>query len=95
MSGILVSMPGSKSPSRPRLASEIRERTVGYILTALGLVAGFAWNEAIKSLIEYVFPVAQNGMVAKFIYAGLITLIVVIITSYLMRFSRESVREEK
>lgn len=88
-------MPDHKSSSKPRLASELRERTIGYVLTALGLVAGFAWNEAIKSLIEYVFPAAQNGLVAKFVYAGLITLAVVIVTRYLMRFSAGDAPGEK
>lgn len=88
-------MPDNKSPSRSRLTSEIREHTVGYILTALGLVAGFAWNEAIKSLIEYIFPVGQNGLVARFVYAGLITLVVVIVSSYLMRLSGAVTTREK
>ena len=28
------------------LKKEVREKTLGYILTAFGLVAGLAWNEA-------------------------------------------------
>lgn len=88
-------MADQTSSSKSRLGNELRERTVGYVLTALGLVAGFAWNEAIKSLIEYVFPAAQNGMVAKFIYAGLITLAVVIVTRYLMRFSGSEITKEE
>jgi hypothetical protein len=79
----------------PRLASELRERTVGYVLTALGLVAGFAWNEAVKALIEYIFPSAQNGIAAKFVYAVLITAAVVIITRYLMRFSESGAEADK
>ncbi|OGF77776.1 hypothetical protein A3I27_02095 [Candidatus Giovannonibacteria bacterium RIFCSPLOWO2_02_FULL_43_11b] len=67
--------------------NEIREKTFGYILAALGLVAGLAWNEAIKSLIEYFYPASKNGLSAKFIYAFLITIIVVLISTYLVRLS--------
>ena len=71
----------------PELKKEVREKTFGYILAALGLVAGLAWNEAIKSVIEYFYPASQNGLAAKFIYAILITLAVVIISTYLVRLS--------
>lgn len=68
------------------LKREIREKTLTYIVAAFGLVAGLAWNEAIKSLIEYLFPLSQNTLLAKFIYAIVVTLLVVIATSSLVRF---------
>ncbi len=69
---------------------ELRERTMGYIFTALGLVAGLAWNEAISSLIKYFFPLDGNGILPKFIYAIVITVFIVIISSSLMRmFAKE------
>ncbi|PIP45941.1 MAG: hypothetical protein COX15_01875 [Candidatus Colwellbacteria bacterium CG23_combo_of_CG06-09_8_20_14_all_42_19] len=58
----------------------------GYIVGALGLVAGLAWNDAIKALIEYLFPLAKNTLLAKFIYAILMTFIIGIVASYLIRF---------
>ncbi|MEK7107362.1 MAG: DUF5654 family protein, partial [Patescibacteria group bacterium] len=48
-----------------------------------GFVAGLAWNDAIKELIQYMFPLATDTLAAKFIYAGLITVVVVIIITYL------------
>ena len=69
------------------MINEVREKTFGYIIGALGLVAGLAWNEAIKSVIDYFFPSSQNGLLAKFLYALLITLIVVVISTYLVRIS--------
>jgi len=48
------------------IKKEIRQRTLGYILAAFGLVAGLAWNEAIKSFIEYLFPVSKNTFPVKF-----------------------------
>lgn len=73
-----------------RLRQEVRERTVGYITAALGLVAGLAWNEAVKALIEYLFPLSQNTLLAKFLYAGIITVIVVVLSVYLSRVIKGS-----
>jgi uncharacterized membrane protein len=67
------------------LESSVREKTVGYITAAFGLVAGLAWNDAIKALIEKVFPGAGEGIFAKFGYALLITAIVVFITRALIK----------
>src|SRR3989344_6815094 len=69
------------------IEKEIRSRTVGYIVTSFGLVAGLAWNEAIKSLIEYFFPLGQNTLLVKFLYALLITLLIVVLSVYLLRLS--------
>jgi len=55
---------------------------VGYII---GLVAGLAWNEAIKAAIEFAFPLSQNSLLAKFIYAVLVTAVVVLLSLYLTR----------
>lgn len=67
---------------------ELQERTIGYIVGAFGLVAGLAWNDAIKALIEYAVPLQQNTLRLKFIYALAITIIVVLITAYLTRIIR-------
>jgi len=68
------------------LKTEVRERTLGYILTALGLVAGLAWNEAIKSTINLAFPAGRDTVWAQFIYAIAITIAVVVIATYLTRY---------
>jgi len=66
------------------LRQEVNKKVVSYITAGLGLVAGLAWNEAIKSLIDYLFPPSEgNGLLAKFAYALLITIILVIISLYL------------
>lgn len=71
------------------IRKEIKEKTVGYILAALGLVAGLAWNEAIKSLIDQLFPNLGGGVLIKFMYAILITIIIVIATIYLLRLTQD------
>jgi len=65
------------------LREEIKQQTKGYIMAGMGLVAGLAWNEAIKALIEYLYPLDQNSLLAKFIYAALITVIIVMFSTYL------------
>lgn len=70
------------------LEREIREKTLGYILTSFGLVAGLAWNEAIKGFIEKFFSDPGNGLKAKFLYAIIMTIFVVVISFYLSRLFR-------
>ncbi len=65
------------------LRETVKQRTFSYIITALGLVAGLAWNEAIKSLIDNIFPLEKNSLLAKFIYAFGVTLIVILVIFYL------------
>ncbi len=78
------------------LERNVREQTIGYIVAALSLVAGLAWNEAIKALITYFFPADDaNGIVAKFTYAGLVTLVVVILTIIVKRMLQPKVDEKK
>lgn len=60
------------------LSKQVREKTTGYILAAFGLVAGLAWNDAIKSTIDRFFPLDQGNIVIKFAYALVITIVVVI-----------------
>lgn len=72
------------------IRDEVRQKTLGYILAALGLVAGLAWNDAIKALIEYVFPMTQNTLFAKLFYAILITLVVVVMSIYVTKLLRKS-----
>lgn len=72
-----------------KLKQEVREKTMGYILAALGLVAGLAWNEAIKSLIDQFFPFSKDGVLIKFIYAVIVTIIIVMVTVYLVKLTEK------
>ena len=73
-----------------KLKGEVSDKVSGYILGALGLVAGLAWNEAVKALIDSFFPPdASGGVAAKFIYAIVITLVVVIATIYITRLLKK------
>ena len=69
---------------------EIHERTTGYILTALGLVAGLAWNDAVSSFIKYFFPVEGNGIIIKFVYAIVLTIVIIFVSNSLLRIMTRS-----
>ncbi len=69
------------------LTSTIKEKIIGYIVAAFGLVASLAWNEAIKSLINYFFPVVRQTLIAQFLYAACITLLAVIVSTYFVQFA--------
>jgi len=75
--------------SRKKINMEVIEKTTGYILAALGFVVGLAWNDAIKTLIESLFPLDKDGIFAKFIYALLVTLVIVVATIILTRRAKE------
>jgi hypothetical protein len=72
-----------------KLHKEVRERSLGYIMTALGLVAGLAWNEAIRSAISIIFPADKDSLLAQFTYAVLITIVIVVVITYLNRYLRK------
>lgn len=76
--------------ARKKFKQEFRTRTVGFIATALGLVVGLAWNDAVASFIQVVFPIDKNTIIAKFIYAILLTVVVVTAISLLMKFVEEN-----
>jgi uncharacterized membrane protein len=70
------------------IKQQIKRKIVEYIGAALGLVAALAWNDAIKSTIDYFF-VTGGGLIAKIVYAILISIIVVTITYYLVRIEKK------
>ena len=72
------------------LNGEMRNKAATYIVAGFGLVAGLAWNDAIKSLIEYIFPRQGNGILAKFAYAILITFAVGFVSVYIVRILKGS-----
>jgi len=68
-------------------ADAVRKKTrgkfLGYISAALALVAGLAWNDAISNLINYIFPLNKNTLIAKFIYAAILTVFISLAIVYL------------
>ena len=73
---------------------ELRDKFMTLILSAFGLVAALAWNEAIISVFKFYFGEAAN-LVAKFTYAIVVTLIVVIVTYWINKLIIKENKEEK
>lgn len=79
-----------------KISKEVKEKTFGFIITALSLVAGLAWNEAIQSLIKIFFAIDKDSVWVKFLYAIFLTLALTLITMYLARiFGQENKKENK
>jgi len=71
-----------------KVKREFKEKTITLILGGFGLVAALAWNEAIKSLFETFFT-KSNELIGKFIYAIIVTAIVVIVSIRLKKISEK------
>ncbi len=76
------------------LGQEVKEKILGYLTAAFGLVVGLAWNDAIKALIDSLYPSDQAGIIAKFIYAIVLTIVLIIGTNYLVKFFNRQPKQE-
>lgn len=65
--------------SAQKLNYEVLKRVLDLSVAGFGLVAALAWNEAIKALFDAIFPKA-GGIIAQFLYAAVITMVVVFVT---------------
>lgn len=65
--------------SQKSLRLEILEKVSQLATAGLGLVAALAWNDAIQTLFKLIFG-EQSAVWAKFGYALLITILVVMVT---------------
>lgn len=68
-----------------KISQEFKKQLVTYLLGGFGLVAGLAWNDAITSFIEFLYPLQKDGLPAKFIYAIVITVVVAVVSWILTR----------
>ena len=64
------------------------------ITTALGLVAALAWNTAIQNLFDRVFGKAGAALAGQFLYAVLITLVVIFATIAVSRAAARAKKDE-
>lgn len=75
---------------------ELVEKFSTLITAGLGLVAALAWNTAIQNLVITIFG-SVSTLVAQFVYALVITLLVVYITYRLgkvTKFLKDSIEKE-
>ncbi len=60
------------------------DKITALVVTAFGLVAALAWNNAIQKLFTVMFG-TQSNLGAELVYALFVTVIAVIVTIYLTR----------
>jgi hypothetical protein len=76
-------MEQTKKPAR----TEVKEKVVGYVIAAFSLVGALAWNDAVRALIDTLYEADKNSVTAKFIYAIIISVLVVLVSIYLTRMT--------
>lgn len=69
--------------SNRKLRLEILEKMAVLATAGFGLVAALAWNEAIQDLFKRIEVFSRNSLLSKFVYAAVVTVIIVIVTYYL------------
>jgi hypothetical protein len=62
------------------VTAEVLDKFAELITVALGLVAALAWNTAIQNLFTLIFGEAGSALVGQFVYAIIITLVVIFAT---------------
>lgn len=72
---------------------EFKEKVITLVLGGFGLVTALAWNEAIKTLFETLFP-KKSELIGKFVYAAIVTVIVVLLSLQLKKISKISEGEK-
>ena len=77
------------------MTAEVLDKFSTLITTALGLVAALAWNTAIQELFTTVFGLAGGKLAGQFLYAILITLVVIFATIYIGRAAEKAKKAEE
>jgi len=78
-----------------KIEDAFKRRVEGYLMTAFGIVAGLAWNEAVKDLMEYLLPMDKDTILAKFLYAFVMTFVLILISLYIIRFINRNDKKEE
>jgi hypothetical protein len=69
------------------ITAESQKQTAKYLLSGMAIAVGLGWNEAIKSAIKSRFPMDEEGVRTKFIYAACLTLFLVILSITLTKIN--------
>jgi Family of unknown function (DUF5654) len=61
------------------VASTFKENFLKFVVGALSFIVSLGWNEAFKSVIAKYYPLKKNSVMAKIIYAFIMTCFLVFI----------------
>jgi uncharacterized membrane protein YccC len=77
------------------LRRAVKERISTALSGAFGLIAALAWNDAVKSLLDYLYPASKGGDIwPKFLYAIIVTLIVSVAVYILTKIFADREKKE-
>lgn len=83
-----------KVPKTIKNAGREYFKTISTMLTgAFGLVAALAWNELVKGLIDRYLSTG-NGLISQFIYALIVTTLLIIVTVEMGKVAKKFDNEE-
>ncbi len=77
------------------MTGEVLDKFSQLITTAIGLVAALAWNTVIQNLFDKVFGEAGARLAGQFLYAILITIIVIFATIAVSRAAERTKKAEE
>jgi biopolymer transport protein ExbB/TolQ len=77
------------------LTAEVLDKFAQLITTALGLVAALACNTAIQNLFTKIFGEAGSALIGQFVYATIITAVVIFATISVSRAAERAKRLEE
>jgi hypothetical protein len=86
---------GKPAGKEGTLTAEVLDKFAELITVALGLVAALAWNEAIQQLFTVLLGEAGGALAAKFVYAVIVTLIVIFATISVSRAAERAKQREE
>jgi len=71
-----------ETASERSLRRELISQMLALLTSGFGVVAALAWNDAIQSFVkEFIEPnIPGSGLISKFVYAFLITSLIVLVT---------------
>lgn len=85
---------GAVGPYTLFMKSETLKTMITLATSAFGLVAALAWNSAITELFKKIFGSA-SGIISLFVYAIVVTVIAVMVTTHLGRAAQRLSDAEK
>lgn len=78
---------GNSLTSRVRsFTAEVATQLLALATSALGLVAALAWNDAVQAVFKEYFP-AASGVTGRFLYAIILSILIIIVTINLTRLA--------
>lgn len=82
--------PHKPESNAPSVVESVLDKITALAVAAFGLVAALAWNDAIKGIFSLIFPSPEDNVLAQVLYAVFITVVVVVITILLSRYSKKA-----